>query len=80
VLEAVGDGIDHEVGEDLRDRARHAAHAQVRVAVDADRVARALELRAEELRRAGDALGKIVGAVDVEELLGTIFSNFCIGK
>jgi tRNA modification GTPase len=41
---------------------------------------RALELRAEELRRAGDALGKIVGAVDVEELLGTIFSNFCIGK
>ena len=39
-----------------------------------------LELRAEELRLAGDALGRITGAVDVEELLGVIFSQFCIGK
>lgn len=39
-----------------------------------------LELRAEHLRLAGDALGKITGAVDVEELLGVIFSEFCIGK
>jgi tRNA modification GTPase len=39
-----------------------------------------LELRAEELRSAGDALGRIVGSVDVEELLGAIFSQFCIGK
>ncbi|MBN9067747.1 MAG: tRNA uridine-5-carboxymethylaminomethyl(34) synthesis GTPase MnmE [Rhizobiales bacterium] len=41
---------------------------------------RSLELQAEELRLAGDALGRIVGSVDVEELLGAIFSNFCIGK
>ena len=39
-----------------------------------------LELRAEELRLAGEALGRIVGSVNVEELLGTIFSTFCIGK
>jgi len=39
-----------------------------------------LELGAEELRLAGDALGRITGAVDVEELLGAIFANFCIGK
>lgn len=39
-----------------------------------------LELRGEELRLAGDALGRITGAVDVEELLGLIFSEFCIGK
>lgn len=41
---------------------------------------RGLELQAEELRQASDALGRIVGSVDVEELLGVIFSNFCIGK
>jgi tRNA modification GTPase len=41
---------------------------------------RGLELLAEDLRLAGDALGRIVGSVDVEELLGTIFSSFCIGK
>lgn len=39
-----------------------------------------LELRAEELRLAGDALGRITGAMDVEDLLGVIFSEFCIGK
>ncbi|AGB43340.1 small GTP-binding protein domain protein [Mesorhizobium australicum WSM2073] len=38
------------------------------------------ELRAEELRLAADRLGRIVGAVDVEDLLDVIFSRFCIGK
>ncbi|MCO5155367.1 MAG: tRNA uridine-5-carboxymethylaminomethyl(34) synthesis GTPase MnmE [Aquamicrobium sp.] len=39
-----------------------------------------LELRAEHLRLAGESLGRITGASDVEELLGVIFSEFCIGK
>ncbi|ANN56083.1 tRNA uridine(34) 5-carboxymethylaminomethyl synthesis GTPase MnmE [Mesorhizobium loti NZP2037] len=38
------------------------------------------ELRAEELRLAADRLGRIVGAIDVEDLLDVIFSQFCIGK
>lgn len=38
------------------------------------------ELRAEDLRLAADRIGKIVGAVDVEDLLDVIFSQFCIGK
>jgi tRNA modification GTPase len=38
------------------------------------------ELRAEELRRAATALGRITGRVDVEDVLGEIFSRFCIGK
>lgn len=37
-------------------------------------------LRAESLRLAGDSLGRITGRVDVEDLLGVIFSEFCIGK
>jgi tRNA modification GTPase len=40
----------------------------------------ALELQAEELRRASAALGRIVGAVNVEEILDAVFSRFCIGK
>jgi tRNA modification GTPase len=41
---------------------------------------RELELRAEALRLASDTLGRITGAVDVEDLLDVIFSEFCIGK
>lgn len=38
------------------------------------------ELLAEELRLASDALGRVVGHIDVEDLLDVIFSEFCIGK
>jgi tRNA modification GTPase len=38
------------------------------------------ELIAEELRRAADALGRVAGRTCVEDLLGAIFSSFCIGK
>jgi tRNA modification GTPase len=38
------------------------------------------ELFAEELRLAARALGRLVGKIDVEEVLGAIFSEFCIGK
>ncbi|KAL8280656.1 hypothetical protein RQP46_006979 [Phenoliferia psychrophenolica] len=37
-------------------------------------------LAAEELRYTTLALGRITGAVDVEEVLGEIFRGFCIGK
>lgn len=39
-----------------------------------------LEVRAEELRLAGDALARLVGRIDVEELLDVVFSQFCVGK
>ena len=38
------------------------------------------DLLAEEIRLAQNALGEITGEVTVEDLLGDIFSNFCIGK
>jgi tRNA modification GTPase len=40
----------------------------------------ALDLLAEELRLAHDALGEITGAFSADDLLGEIFSRFCIGK
>jgi tRNA modification GTPase len=46
----------------------------------AQRGNRQLELFAEELRLAGRALGEITGEVSADDLLGQIFSRFCIGK
>jgi len=40
----------------------------------------ALDLLAEELRLAHRALGEITGQFSTEDLLGVIFSSFCIGK
>ncbi|MCX2862579.1 tRNA uridine-5-carboxymethylaminomethyl(34) synthesis GTPase MnmE [Paucibacter sp. PLA-PC-4] len=40
----------------------------------------ALDLLAEELRLSHDALGEITGAFSADDLLGEIFSRFCIGK
>lgn len=42
--------------------------------------ARPPELTAIELRAALDAVGRIVGTADTEEILGGIFGTFCIGK
>lgn len=39
-----------------------------------------LELEAEHLRLAARALERLTGRIDVEDLLGTIFREFCIGK
>lgn len=38
------------------------------------------DIIAEELRLAARALGRLTGRVDVEDVLGVIFSEFCIGK
>ena len=69
-------------GDILPARARHVAllNCAARHLVDSLAEGSALELRAEALRLAGDAFGKIAGTVDVEEVLGVIFSEFCIGK
>lgn len=39
-----------------------------------------LEIRVEYLRSASDSIGRILGRIDVEDILGHIFSEFCIGK
>jgi tRNA modification GTPase len=58
---------------------RAAAHLDA-AAQHAQRGDTALELFAEELRLAHDALGAITGAFTSDDLLGEIFGRFCIGK
>jgi tRNA modification GTPase len=53
------------------------AAARVRQALAEDE---ALELAAEDVRLAARALDRITGRIDPEQVLGRIFSTFCIGK
>lgn len=75
--ERLGDGGSALV---IRDRHRSAL-AEARACLAAAAApGRPLELVAEDLRRAGTALARIVGAIDVEDVLEAVFSRFCIGK
>src|ERR1700737_1560061 len=83
LLTALGERIadNHRIEAPVLTRARH------RQALEeaAGSLRRALgaplpELRAEDLRLALRSLGRITGAVDVEDLLDVIFRDFCIGK
>ncbi|MEM6537797.1 MAG: tRNA uridine-5-carboxymethylaminomethyl(34) synthesis GTPase MnmE [Pseudomonadota bacterium] len=54
--------------------------AIVHLEASLQRIATEPELAAEDIRLANRSLGRIVGVVDVEDVLGEIFSSFCIGK
>jgi tRNA modification GTPase len=54
--------------------------ASLQLAAATEKHLQAFELFAEDLRMAQGALGSITGAVTPDELLGEIFSRFCIGK
>jgi len=77
-------GYSHTTADPLIARRRHLAALEradhhLRAADDQAK-RRATELLAEELRLAQTVLGEITGAVTTEDLLGQIFSSFCIGK
>ncbi|HNY45651.1 MAG TPA: tRNA uridine-5-carboxymethylaminomethyl(34) synthesis GTPase MnmE [Casimicrobium sp.] len=82
IADAVGFNYREEGGFMARERhvtALRAALAHVdAAAAHLDHVA--LELFAEELRLAHEALGEITGEFTADDLLGEIFSRFCIGK
>jgi tRNA modification GTPase len=60
----------------LREVAAHLENAGLQLAQQAQ----ALDLLAEELRLAQNALNAITGEFTSDDLLGVIFSSFCIGK
>ncbi|MBX9925226.1 MAG: tRNA uridine-5-carboxymethylaminomethyl(34) synthesis GTPase MnmE, partial [Hyphomicrobiaceae bacterium] len=70
-------------GEAIISRLRHgreieAAHGHLlEFLEDADQ---AVEVRAEHLRRAAVRIGRLTAHIGTEDILGEIFSRFCIGK
>jgi tRNA modification GTPase len=64
----------------LRQRHRDAVKAAMLHIEEGLAPKKPLEIVADDLRAAGRSLGRIVGAVDVEDVLDAIFSQFCIGK
>lgn len=65
----------------LLSHARHrAAFGDAATALQHAAAADDLVLRTEELRRAAQALGRVAGRIDVDDVLDRIFSQFCIGK
>ena len=90
-IDALRDAIACAVGRDSREESPYIARERhLRALQQAeDHYQHALaqlhstqngELIAEDLRLAHDALGSITGAVSSDDLLGHIFSSFCIGK
>ena len=90
-IDALRDEIARRVGRDSREESPYIARERhLRALQQAeDHYQHALaqlqatqngELIAEELRLAHEALGSITGAVSSDDLLGHIFSSFCIGK
>ncbi|RWD78556.1 tRNA uridine-5-carboxymethylaminomethyl(34) synthesis GTPase MnmE [Mesorhizobium sp.] len=84
LLDEIGRGAALAIGDAgdvLPSRLRHVELLkEAKEFLAAALVGQSQELRAEELRLATDRLGRIVGAVDVEDMLDVIFSQFCIGK
>jgi tRNA modification GTPase len=65
----------------VRDRHVTAVQQTIRLLNDSlEDEKRPLELIVEDLRKATRAISSITGRIDVEDLLGKIFSEFCIGK
>jgi tRNA modification GTPase len=81
IAAAAKDRLDASGDAPVLTRPRH-RHALGEAAVALQRAgdARQPELFAEDLRLALRSLGRITGRMDVEELLDTIFRDFCIGK
>ena len=90
-IDALRDEIARMVGRDEREespyiarerhlRALHQAERHYQHALAQLHSTQNGELIAEDLRLAHEALGSITGAVSSDDLLGHIFSSFCIGK
>ncbi len=80
-LAAAARSLTESAGAPPLTQARHRAALQEATArLTSAQTADLPELRAEDLRLALRALGRITGTVGVEDILDTLFARFCIGK
>ena len=89
-LDELIDRLKHLVSENLssdagwlvtRERQRSALNdLAARLSGSESWLDRPLEVIAEDLRAAGDAVGQVTGRIDVEDVLDRLFGEFCIGK
>lgn len=76
-------GLDEATDGGFSARRRHIdalEHARARIAAAGPLFAGSLELAAEELKAAQSHLDELTGEHSSDDLLGEIFSSFCIGK
>jgi tRNA modification GTPase len=80
-LERIARELAGTRGSPALSRARHRmAIEEAMACLDAAMAAELAELCGEELRVAVHALGRVTGSVGVEDVLDSVFSQFCIGK
>lgn len=86
LLEAISERLENLApsGEKgLPTRARHVdllKDCVTAIEIATERAEAPIEVRSEYLRQAANSMGRITGMVDVEDLLGVVFSEFCVGK
>lgn len=76
--QAAGDGSELVLTQARHRQSLEAAQREIAAFLKGG--ADAIELRAEDIRRAAHEIGRITGRVDVEDVLDQVFSRFCIGK
>jgi tRNA modification GTPase len=83
LTDAARDSLGNLHEGEIVTRGRHVAlleNARDALARFEDAGNQGVEFSAEELRVAAEALGRITGVISTEDVLGAIFSSFCIGK
>jgi tRNA modification GTPase len=73
-----GSGEGGLIGRERHRELLHETADLLRRSIDA--IDKGEEFVAEDLRAAADCLGRLLGRVDVEDILDKIFRDFCIGK
>ena len=85
IVESCLGGSDHFAKNLIAVNSRHrtwleSAQSNINKAIDSLKEGVEPEFISVDLREALDSIGEIVGKADIEDLLGEIFSSFCIGK